>query len=178
MIDIPEKLAQMNGILDSVEKNVETRMIKLQFAKAECSNYDQQNGSCKGIGIKDDGTLFMFGRKPACVLGNRIPCCYFEECVLPMGIELSNARNVHAGTVANSIPIALDNWTFTYGDPVTAGSLWAGTAANAKQILVPIPPVIIAPGWTYTLSFWGASWSANALTLNTEVGWIERPTGQ
>ena len=98
--------------------------------------------------------------------------------VLIASADTSNARNVHAGTVANSIPIALDNWTFTYGDPVTAGSLWAGTAANAKQILVPIPPVIIAPGWTYTLSFWGASWSANALTLNTEVGWIERPTGQ
>ncbi len=35
MIDIPEKLMQMNGILDQVEKNLETKVIKLQFAKAE-----------------------------------------------------------------------------------------------------------------------------------------------
>lgn len=35
MIDIPEKLMQMNGILDQVEKNLATRVIKLQFAKAD-----------------------------------------------------------------------------------------------------------------------------------------------
>ena len=35
MIDIPEKLMQMNGILDQVEKNLETKVIKLQFAKAD-----------------------------------------------------------------------------------------------------------------------------------------------
>lgn len=34
MIDIPEKLMQMNSILDNVEKNLETKVIKLQFAKA------------------------------------------------------------------------------------------------------------------------------------------------
>ena len=34
LIDIPEKLMQMNGILDQVEKNLETKVIKLQFAKA------------------------------------------------------------------------------------------------------------------------------------------------
>ena len=34
MIDVPEKLMQMNGILDKVEKNLETKVIKLQFAKA------------------------------------------------------------------------------------------------------------------------------------------------
>ncbi len=35
MIDIPEKLIQMNGILDQVEKNLATKVIKLQFAKAD-----------------------------------------------------------------------------------------------------------------------------------------------
>ena len=35
MIDIPEKLMQMNGILDQVEKNLATKVIKLQFAKAD-----------------------------------------------------------------------------------------------------------------------------------------------
>ena len=35
MIDIPEKLIQMNSILDQVEKNLETKVIKLQFAKAD-----------------------------------------------------------------------------------------------------------------------------------------------
>ncbi|MEI7751567.1 MAG: secretin N-terminal domain-containing protein, partial [Candidatus Omnitrophota bacterium] len=35
MIDIPEKLMQMNSILDQVESNIATQVIKLQFAKAE-----------------------------------------------------------------------------------------------------------------------------------------------
>lgn len=35
MIDIPEKLMQMNSILDQVEKNLATKVIKLQFAKAD-----------------------------------------------------------------------------------------------------------------------------------------------
>ncbi len=35
MIDTPEKLIQMNAILDRVESNLETAVIKLQFAKVE-----------------------------------------------------------------------------------------------------------------------------------------------
>ena len=35
MIDTPEKLMQMNAILDRVESNLETTVIKLQFAKVE-----------------------------------------------------------------------------------------------------------------------------------------------
>jgi len=35
MIDIPEKLMQMNSILNQVESNIATQVIKLQFAKAE-----------------------------------------------------------------------------------------------------------------------------------------------
>ena len=66
-------------------------MTPLQFAIAECSNYRQ--GACQGIGIKDDGSLYSFGAKPVCVLANRLPCPYFEECVLPMNIDPCNAVN-------------------------------------------------------------------------------------
>lgn len=58
-------------------------MTPLQFAKEQCSNYEK-DGSCAGIGIKDDGSLFSFGKKPACVLGDKQRCQFFEECVLPM----------------------------------------------------------------------------------------------
>jgi hypothetical protein len=66
-------------------------MTPLQFAKAECANLEHDNGGCKGIGIRDDGSSFSFGRKPACLLVNKARCQYFEECVLPMGIETSTA---------------------------------------------------------------------------------------
>lgn len=68
-------------------------MTPLQFAKEQCANY-QNDGTCAGIGIKDDGTIFMQGRKPSCVLGLKQRCRYFEELVLPMDIEPCNATNV------------------------------------------------------------------------------------
>lgn len=68
-------------------------MTPLQFAREQCANFEY-DGSCAGIGIKHDGLIFMFGIKPACLLASKQPCRYFEECVLPMGIELCNAVNV------------------------------------------------------------------------------------
>lgn len=65
-------------------------MTPLQFAKAQCANL-HPDGSCAGVGIRDDGSLFSFGRKPACLLVIKARCQYFEECVLPMGIETTSA---------------------------------------------------------------------------------------
>jgi hypothetical protein len=62
-----------------------------QFARAECANFDATTGACKGIGIKDDGSLFSFGSKPQCVLVDRkARCAYFEQCVLPMHFDDSS----------------------------------------------------------------------------------------
>lgn len=59
-------------------------MTPLQFAKTECSNYDP-SGSCKGLGIKDDGSLYSFGTKPKCLLAcSPIQrCSFFEQTVAP-----------------------------------------------------------------------------------------------
>jgi hypothetical protein len=66
-------------------------MTPLQFAAQECSNYehDKDNlGACKGIGIRNNGSLYSFGAKPKCVLATPgVRCAFFEECVIPMGIE-------------------------------------------------------------------------------------------
>lgn len=71
-------------------------MTPLQFAKAECSNYEQSNGSCKGIGIKDDGSLYSFGAKPQCVLGTKgVRCLFFEECVAPLANRVEQPIRAH-----------------------------------------------------------------------------------
>ena len=69
------------------------QMTPLQFAKAQCANYTS-NGGCSGIGIKDDGSAYMFGAKARCVLATNERCRYFEECVLPMGLETSTLAGV------------------------------------------------------------------------------------
>jgi hypothetical protein len=73
-------------------------MTPLQFAKAQCANFDKVTGACKGIGIHHDGSLSSFGGKPACVLADRTArCAYFEECVLPMHFDRSTAAGmIHA----------------------------------------------------------------------------------
>ena len=105
-----------------------------------------------------------------------------SKAVLYAGVNVASAlsapgRIVHTGVVTNSIPIVLDTWTLAYGEPASNSNL-IGTMSLVKNIVVPIPPVIIAPGWTYTLGFWGASWAASAPTYSIEVGFIERPQGQ
>lgn len=70
----------------------EGEVTPLQFAKEQCSNY-QSDGSCLGMGIRDDGSPYCFGRKQKCVLVDKERCKFFEECVLPMGIDPVNARN-------------------------------------------------------------------------------------
>lgn len=67
-------------------------MTPLQFAREQCSNF-QSDGSCLGMGIRDDGSAYSFGKKSQCVLSEKKTCKFFEECVLPMGIDPVNARN-------------------------------------------------------------------------------------
>lgn len=66
-------------------------MTPLQFAKEECANFEE-SGSCKGIGIRRDGSLYSFGKRPSCLLKEKEERCrYFEECVLPMGFDTTSA---------------------------------------------------------------------------------------
>lgn len=58
-------------------------MTPLQFAREQCANFEN-GGSCAGIGIREDGSLYMFGKKAVCLLSNKDRCQYFEECVLPV----------------------------------------------------------------------------------------------
>lgn len=86
-------------------------------------------------------------------------------------------RIAHTNTLTNSIPIVLDTWTLLFGESAGNSNL-IGTMSLVKNISVPCPPVIIAPGWWYTLGIWGASWAASAPSYSIECGWIERPSGQ
>ena len=86
-------------------------------------------------------------------------------------------RIVHTGVVTNSIPIVLDSYAFAFGEPVSTYNL-IGTMSLVKSIVVPLPPVVIPPGWWYTIGFWGASWAAAAPSYGIDVGFIYRPSGQ
>lgn len=89
----------------------------------------------------------------------------------------STGRTVGAGQVTGAIPVAFDEWYFSYGAPTNSVDL-IGTQTAVKRVSVPRAPVIIPPQWYWTLGFWGASWGASTWNFGLELGYIERPSGQ
>lgn len=86
----------------------------------------------------------------------------------------SNSRLLAHGAITSSIPVAKEQWTFTFGDTVMPNSIL--TATGAKNMNVACPPIIIAPGWNIYLAMFG---TANAGTPNFEfeIGYVERLSG-
>lgn len=91
--------------------------------------------------------------------------------------QTAQGRRVGAGQVVGAVEVAFDEWVFDFGPPVYGKNL-IGTTTLVSARTIPHPPVILAPGWWFTLGFWGASQAASADTIAWEIGFIERPTGQ
>ena len=72
-------------------------MTAFQVAKAECVNCDAA-GTCAGIGIADDLSLYRFRQEGKCYLAEQPikRCVHFEQCVVP----LAQARLRSAATTA------------------------------------------------------------------------------
>lgn len=88
----------------------------------------------------------------------------------------TQVRRVGDGQVVGSVETAFDEWVFDFAPPSMGKSAHGAAALDART--VPMAPVILAPGWWYTLGFWGAAQAAAADTFGWEVGFIERPSGQ
>lgn len=88
----------------------------------------------------------------------------------------STLRRVGDGQVVGAVEVAFDEWIFTFGDPPNKNLIGTATLVSART--VPLAPVVLAPGWWFTLGFWGASQAGAADTFGWEIGYIERPSGQ
>jgi len=63
-------------------------MTPLQAVRARCSNY-QLDGSCLGIALGDNLSMYRFGKEGLpCLLCSGQRCSYFEEIVIPVRPEL------------------------------------------------------------------------------------------
>lgn len=85
-------------------------------------------------------------------------------------------RLVGNGQVTGAIPVALDEWNFVFGGPSRSIDS-IGTQTLVKRLTIPVAPIVIPPGWAWTLEMWGAS-NAAAPSWEFEMGYIERPAGQ
>lgn len=80
------------------------------------------------------------------------------------------------GLVSGAIPVVNDEWLFTFGS-LDRSIDSIGTQTLVKRLSIPVTPIVIAPGWTWTLEMWGTS-NAAAPSWEFECGYIERPSGQ
>jgi hypothetical protein len=90
--------------------------------------------------------------------------------------QTASGRRVGDGQIAGAVEVAFDEWVFDFASPVMGKNL-IGTATLVSARTIPMPPVILAPQWWFTLGFWGASQAASADTYGFEIGFIERPSG-
>lgn len=91
--------------------------------------------------------------------------------------QTAAGRVTGMGAVVGAVEVAFDEWVFDFG-PASYGKNLIGTTTLVSARTVPHAPVIIAPGWWWTIGFWGASQAASADTYTIELGYIERPAGQ
>ncbi len=87
----------------------------------------------------------------------------------------AKGRLLAGGQVQSSVPLAKDQWMFTFGD-VSAPTNVLLASAN-KNLTIPCPPIVIGPGQSITLEMWGTSCAA-APAWEFELGYVERPAGQ
>lgn len=87
-----------------------------------------------------------------------------------------NNRQTGAGQIVGAIPVALDQWLFTFGDTMSQGAE-IGTTTLVSSRTVACAPQIIAPGWSFIMGTYAASYTT-ASAYAWEIGYIERPQGQ
>lgn len=101
---------------------------------------------------------------------------YINTGTITTVIMSAQGRLVAAGEVTGAIPVAQDQYTFTFGEPVGASN-HIGTQTLVKFLTIPICPIIIAPTWFLTVELFGAS-NAAAPAWTVEGAFIERAAGQ
>ncbi len=84
-------------------------MTPLQFAKAQCCNYEN-DGTCTGVGYDNKGNPKRFSNgKTKCVLSDpAVRCGFFEECVIRMGVAVSEAKNAKQRVYLENLLAARD----------------------------------------------------------------------
>lgn len=100
---------------------------------------------------------------------------FYFGAIVPLALPSSTARLVGHGTVDTAIPVAGDQWLFTFGNSAPSmDQLNGGT--TAKNMVFNVPPIIIPPGCSLSLDMWGTS-NAAAPSWEFECGWVERIPG-
>lgn len=94
--------------------------------------------------------------------------------VVTANLPSAAARLLSRAQIQSSIPVVKDEWFFTFGSVEMPSSIL--TASAAKNINIPLGPLVIGPGWNIAIGMWGTS-NAGAPAWEFEFGYAERVAG-
>ncbi len=119
------------------------------------------------------GTLYVPANVNTAASNNSSASVYFGANVV--GLPSGNGRLVGRGQIQGSIPLAGDQWVFTFGD-ISAPTNLLGASA-IKNVTIPCAPVVIGPGCSFQLDIFGVALAA-APAFELDMGHVERVSGQ
>lgn len=102
-------------------------------------------------------------------------CQFAFGAIVPLALPSANARLLSNHKIDTAIPVAGDQWLFTFGNSAPAMDQLNG-GATAKNMTYNCPPIVIPPGCCLALDMWGTS-NAAAASWEFECGWVERVPG-
>jgi hypothetical protein len=94
--------------------------------------------------------------------------------VVTTNLPTSASRLIARAQIQSSIPVVKDQWIFTFGDVSAPTNVL--TASAAKNLSIPLGPVILGPGHNLAIGMWGTA-NAGAPAWEFELGYAERASG-
>jgi hypothetical protein len=86
----------------------------------------------------------------------------------------TNGRSIGRGTLKPFIPKIYDQFVISFGTTEMGGDGVMAAGTSGGTYYTGCPPIIVAPGWNFTLSLYGASTAATGAQYEFEMGWWER----
>lgn len=105
---------------------------------------------------------------------NSAALIYFGA-VVTTNLPSAASRRLASAQIQSTIPVVKDQWVITFGD-VGGSPTNVLTASAAKNLTIPLGPVVIPPGFNIAIGMWGAS-CAGAPAWEFELGYVERFAG-
>lgn len=124
-----------------------------------------------GLLYTSGGTaLTVKNQQPA---GNRQSGALVYAGAIVKAAKTNNVLYVGRSQPRNTIAIALDEYVWRFGATEGPTSFISSTAGATRQV-IDVGPVVVPPGWTFSMHFAYTVTVTGSPTSDWEVGWIER----
>lgn len=101
---------------------------------------------------------------------------FFSAGAGTVAAAVGTRRLVHVGSLASGVNVQHDSWTLAFGADGIAGGTQALTAARATapaDLVVGVPPIVVAPGSSVWMNLWGLTPATSAPSYEFNLTYFE-----